>query len=704
MKDVKDTMFKQSCKVNLPKIVVMGIAGAGKSTFINSFLGLRQSSSTFIIGDIDVSTDTATDETCDIITLHDKVRESHLVIKSSTGDSSSLQKLSLALAQGLVRAHRVPSFADSESSLDQSSMFSNTTFNKHFNEAYISAKKLTRQLESKGSLDLLGNGLLSFVDVADTGVSKTASEAFISLAVHCRKHMLILNLLNLERDTPESLTVPPDFYDSASPHETSRPANVRNFKSALQSIKHSASMVSQASTTPKVLLVGTHKDKLPERRLSEAKHCLKQIAMSYAEKVGVMDTISPRIEFVDATSKRDCKHVQDHLMQIVQDRDEFQVEVPVKFLFFQSYLQAMNRMFISRRKLVEEAHRCDMTDEEEIEKFLILFNTCGSIVYSSNGEIPTLKDYVILNPNKFFKALDKLHDMDMKAISDNPELIKDTYAAKLGFLSENLASHLWPEEGEGKLTQAHFIISVLRDLKLALPKKSLRIDASVDGGKMVYFLPTLRPECDTTELTGDSSSLFITHRNTVLPFPVATDVLLQLQNRLGESLTFEPKPYHNTLTFKWHDAQEQRDAEVTVRFTSDHVEVAVGFPTHAPRISTATKLFSKLKTAVVELFQQLSGRIKGLEYELAVVCPHSQESSHRSGKLPPPSVVPKPVHYVAFGPLTSRRDERLVCQTCKEVVTVEKLSWARQLWTQVAYSGTSTSTRGDEGQSGKHCD
>ena len=690
---IRETILKQSVSVNLLHLAVTGLPGSGKSVLLQQILKLSQPIFDLRVGGKSTSRSVSTNEA---IVCYDQIQGSHVLI-DSTDEGDGVMAISFALVQHLSRVHNAPLLTSTDSTMDlDDCMFSDPNVSEHFKTVVSRFQKLTGQLETTGVVDMLKTNPLSLISLGNTGVSKTAQEVFYTLASRCNNQVL-LNLLNLKRDVPENFIVPPSFSDTEVPVDGIKPVKMVQFQSALQCFKRATFVASKACERESVLVVGTHTDKLNPGKVYETKNYVEQITMGCAENAGIADTVCPGIEWIHTNDENDCKRVQDRLLKMVYDEQAFQCDVPLRYVFLRCYLQSSKQMFISRRKLTEEAHKCGVINEEEIEQFLKIFNSCGSIVYSIDGEFPLLKDYIILNPHQFIKALDCLQDINAKSLNDKPELFKDVQATRLGFISQKLADYLWPEEGEGKMTQAHFVISVLKELKFILPTKELQIDSKdlmMDEEKLSYFVPTLRPDFDTTEPTGDSNSLFITYNDVLLPFNFSTDVILHLLDYFGAAITFDPKPFHNSVTFRWHDDREQRDANVTIRFLTEQVEVSVKFLNQAPRMSTVTKLFSQLKSACVQLFQQLSSKINEFDYKFAVVCPLSNEKVSHTHKAPPTS---KKIHFIAFSPL-STGEEKLFCRSCKEFVPSEKLPQSRLLWTQVAYRGPSMDTLSQDGE------
>ena len=667
---IKEVVLEKCISIKCLGLAVMGLPSSGKTEFLHQMLELKVDLGARGSSVLDIH---------EAVLCHDQFNDSHTLIKSSREDCS-VQPISVALAKTLVCMHKTPSLSSSMSSLvDPNNIveeFPDLNVNRHFKAILENVQKVALQLESTGSLDMLMTGSLSIFNLANTEVGKVAYDISCALASRC-ENLVIPNLLNLERDLPEK-------FISSIDGEQSKYA-VTKPESALVHYMDAAFIASRNCKGKRVILVGTHKDKLNQGKLKETKKNLEKITMGYAESIGVAGAICPGMECINAKDFDDCQRLQKRIIELINILENFQYNIPIRYLFLLSYLQNLNQMFISRRKLVEIARTCGVIDEDEIEEFLIIFNSCGSLIYSSGDEIPTLKDYIILNPFNFIKELDKLNQITTMSFSDKLELFEEVDDTRLGFISERMARYLWPGEGDGKMTQAHFFLTFFKELKVILPSNALQLETNIrkTGKGKFYYMPILRADQDSAELKGDSSSLIISHNNAVVPFRLQTDVIFQIQNHFGTTVTFDPKPHYNTICFKWHESsRDQCEANIIIRFNTEHIEVSVLFPNQVPHLSTVTRIYSQLKTACVQIFQVLSAEIKRLNYEFAFVCPHSSDTPSQSHA----DMYSTHVHFIQFHPLRAG-EKNFFCQSCQKRIPSDNLPWAKLLWTQVAYQG-----------------
>ena len=609
--------------------------------------------------------------------------QTHSLWESSKPDAH-VHTLATALAHVLARTHKSPSFTESVSGIQ---LFNDPNVNQYFHDTYSSLQQCVTMLESEGSMETLTTTRLTLLNLINLGVNRTAFEILGILGRQC-KSIVLLNLLNLERENPERFNKQLNLSDKklfGSRYEVREDdKHLLRLHSAMHYYMQAVVATGCTEQKGNVILVGTHKDQLSHGELKERKKYIEQTSLAYAEEVGVADSICQEMECVDARSVSDCFRLQKRLVELIHHKRQFEFKLPVSHIFLHCYLHSLGKVFMSRKQLVMEAYKCGIHDDDDIEAFLNVFSDCGSIIYSSDGEFPFLKEYVILNPFRFIEELDKLYYINTTSIHDEPALYECQSYIQYGFVSEQLASVLWQGEGEGDISEAEFILHVLEDLKIIAhipPKQFLSIKDVIPTtieGRDCYFMPTLRPEFDTTEPKFDSNSLIIVYNAAMIPFHLQSIIMLYLQSHLGDNLMYDPKRYYNTVCFHWQDSQHKCEANISVLFQVDQVEVSIKFLNHAPHMSQVTNLFSTLKTVCIQMLGQLSSQIKGFEYKLAIVCPYSSRSQ----------TPPTKVHFITFHPLSTKQTS-FFCEKCDKTITSDQLPWARLLWTQVAFSGPS---------------
>ena len=700
--DLKEFIFKQSVTVNLLELAISGLPCSGKDELLHHMLELGTSTTQARLSVEGPSPNNSGLDVYEGILCRNEVNGSHAWVESDK-EETHIHTLATALAHALARMHWCPFLVQDESG---SMVFEDPSVNEHFQITFTRLQRLVTKLESEGSMEQLITSSLTLLNLVNVGVNKAAFEILAILGSRC-KNIILLNMLNMERETPERFNKPPDLSDPVLYGKRYHPRKdgekVMKLHSSLYYYMQHIIAAGGYEQKGNTILVGTHKDRLSHGDFKQRKKFLELAIMGHAAEIGTTDAICPDMECINARDPDDCKRLQERIVKLIHHKKRFEYKVPITHLFFRCYLYNMKKLFISRKELVKEAHKCGMRDEEDIEKFLVVFNDCGSIFYSADGEFPLLKEYVILDPFQFIQALDRLYYVDLMSLHDKPELFRTLQNTHLGFLSDKLALELWPGEGEGGMTEAQFLLHILKDLKVIVqidrilprPTEETKTTPFCDEGQHCYFMPSLRPDFDTTEPKLDSNSLVVVYNVAMIPFHLQSDIVLYLQSQVGKEITYDPKPFYNTVCFKWCDPKEQCEANITVRFRMEQIEVSIKFSKQAPRMSLVTHLFSALKTACVHLLQQLSSQIKGFKYDLAIVCPLSNGGSSHS-KLTPTSQ--RKAHFITFNPLATK-ETSFFCDVCKTSVPSDQLPWARLLWTQVAYKGTSQQAVHPDGKS-----
>ena len=432
--DIKEMIFEKRVTVNCLELAVMGLPGSGKSELLHRMLELKaESTKQSSLLDFHLA-----------VLCHDQYSDSHTWIKSA-GEDCSVQPVSTALAKYLVCMHPTSSISGFMSGvIDPSNVvdeFSDFGLNRHFKVVLENIQKVAVQLESKGSLDVLKTSSLSIFNLAYFKVGRVALEVSSALASRSRNRV-ILNLLNLARYSPENVSLS-DGEKSAGESNIQR--GVMEPEYALHEYMNAVYIASRnhQGQQPRVIFIGTHKDKINQGNVKELKKSVEQIAQGYAESAGVADAICPGMECINTKDEKDYQCLQNRVLELINRKCIFQCEIPISYLFLLSYLQSLQQMFISRKRLTEIAHSCGVTDEDEIEEFLKIFNNCGSIINSTDDEIPILRDYIILNPYEFIKTLDKLDSIKTMSFSDKLELFEQVDSTRLGFISEEMAINVF---------------------------------------------------------------------------------------------------------------------------------------------------------------------------------------------------------------------------------------------------------------------
>ena len=199
--DIKNSILTESITVNLLELAVTGLPFSGKSELLHHMLELSTSTTRARYSIEGPSPNVSGLDVYEAVLQCNEVDGSYAWIEF-VKDDAEVHAIATVLAQSLAHTHRFPSFAGDETvSEDTERMFADTAINDHFRTVFNRLKNLITRLESEGSVEKRMNSSLTFINLVNVGVNKAVYEVLSILACHC-KNFLLLNLLNLERDTP----------------------------------------------------------------------------------------------------------------------------------------------------------------------------------------------------------------------------------------------------------------------------------------------------------------------------------------------------------------------------------------------------------------------------------------------------------------------------------------------------------------------
>jgi len=176
-------------------------------------------------------------------------------------------------------------------------------------------------------------------------------------------------------------------------------------------------------------------------------------------------------------------------------------------------------------------------------------------------------------------------------------------------------------------------------------------------------MPTLRPlYYNKFPLPNSQSLLVVTSNLDIIPYDLQSQFVIHMKNTCKGALKFLPTEHFNTLHFCWSKPREESaskevSADIYIRFLGDIAEFEVKMDSQDYR---GGKIYSKLKTACIDIFQRRAKEIPGMKYKLAFVCPKSEATQP---------------HYVTFK--VSQGAQPLYCSKCcdYQTVTPQKKIW-----------------------------
>ena len=445
---------------------------------------------------------------------------------------------------------------------------------------------------------MLTTGDLSFVTVWDIGMNKAVFDVMTMISPDCDSAIL-LDFFSLDLDA-DSINQVPDLGDEC-------------YKGRYKSSRNDAKQLLRLRTKLEYLyfpmfvlanrpcvLVATHNN-LPESHVREkSERVLRKIETQFHSRDHLHLPL-PHLVPVSYDKNGDIKALRGILEDVIFTRPQFQVQLPMKWVFLRTYLGYTRKLYIPLPDLKVVAKPLHITNGEVME-FLKVFAKCGSIIHVAGRCPECSSEFVILRVTDFLKEVEKLY-----YIQDNSELSADLKErAKLGYVSRELADELWVKGTSHPPQRSGFFIHALRRLGVLTALKQ-RPGEKVPREE--YFIPRIRPQsCDDAPV---HSSLFLTH-GTVFPFPLQSEFLTHFHEVLEDHFSFDPKECLNTLHFKTVEG----DHDLTLRFMNGYIEV------HGSGFSM--KLRGIIKTACIEVMAAIKRQRPklNLKYSLATLCPN----------------------------------------------------------------------------------
>ena len=565
-------------------------------------------------------------------------------------DGPPLDLLSFGLLYFLLGQHRVPK-GDSDLEVD-SSLFRSDDVREYFVSMSKSLVKMSVQFSTDKVMDKLFKGPLSLANVFSIFENRPMRE--ILQAFHGQHpNIILLNLIDISE------------YDQ---FKMLKDDNEKYFGSPLHHLSSSIEGVSREKPIiDRCAIIGTHKDKVRKvagRDVSAEKaKSIKQQVDAYCADIGVPSKIiHDKVVVLDTSSPEEtCQDVTNIITEIViKNKNPFEVDVPLKFLFFRWFLHSTKQKYITRAHFIEQAKMCFIETDAEIEDFLSIFRNTGSIISTSlEGEF--LHDNFILLPTDFLKDLCKLYSMKKDGTIPREYLASTAY----GVVSDRTLRSLWQGHTEA-ISVCDFFIKVLDNLGMLV---------QLDNDE--YYIPSLKDAYDPKQ--PDSDSLIITTDQPQIPLRKQVQFVKYFQNneKLKGKFKFlrgsgSLRNFCNVTYFQQCIPEKQLPA-LRVRFSLRHIEVSV-----LEANLRDAKTYSLLKTALVDIMNKVGEEYKSYRYKFNICCPKSK------GKM----------HFIPFEIL----DTSIVDLKCMELMNKnskcdcklsnkEKKYSDRLLWIQAAFAG-----------------
>lgn len=590
--------------------------------------------------------------------------------------------LAVALAQVFMRkGHRVL-----PKNLDNVELFGDPAIDAHFYNVFSTVVKVMQHVEHCDKLKFLSTASLTFINLWDLGTNKALYE-FIGAAASIGKikNLLLVDVLDLSRD-PQRLEQKLDMRNEAlyGKHcSGQKPFELFRLRTTLAYyILMILGAMESTLTSHSALLVGTHADSFAENQdgLKEAIEKVQVGVKARASDYGLQDVVCPGLLSVDAKNPEDVAIVKDKLNGLIDEGNHFRQDIRfephirLSWVFLRTTLHSTKRLFMSKAEILKYAYKCGLRDEDELDKFLMLFKDCASIIYSSTDEIRVLHENVVLNPAEFIQGLDSLYSVNCKVI---PEPVKPHLELlKYGFITPKLAKDIWKD-----VQKSEFYITVLEEFGLMthVQPAAILVTKSVGltqdtvqelNASGAFFLPTLRSEPHPKKPSKNDSKLLILGGDSFL---IARMVFHRQSTLLNYFTSEYPKNvklivgkedvYYNALHLQWLENGKPQ-AEVHIHFHGVYGSIDIQ-PLTDVQESAIIMCYSAVKAAAVNVLGK-----DDQNFRLGFICDKSKETDYPDG-----------LHFVKFHHLDPAKDN-LFCERCHHFMpmTVERKWWMNDLW------------------------
>ncbi len=618
----------ESVVLSLFDVVIAGLPYSGKSTLLQTIFETRspRRTSGLALYEVMLRRDRWTDESC-------WVETSKL--------QAEVHTMFLAFAHFFARQKRFPQLDSKGSKFE---IFSDPEVQSCFDETFSCLEQLLAELNSGEQVEKVLLSLLGLSNVYDIGVSKAAYE-FLTV-VGGGNNMLFVNVLDISKFDSKSILKPLNLQDTSyrGRYNASQASTFGN-QDPLHYLIDLVEVAARYRNT-NTLFVGTHADLLDSStREKRTKELMEQIK-ACGDDFGVEGSTYLPMITVDATNQVECKEINEGLIQLLNRNNSFEVCVSMRYIFLRYVLSCTGKPFMHRDELNMYAKYCGINTDEDVEKFLLLFRSCGSIVYYKDKD-KFLNSHIILLPIEFLRELERLY-----RVQSEPNLTEEVKACtQRGIVCDEVLRTLWK-----KSEDANFYVSALENLGLLTKLNHTR------NGKDIYFIPSMRLQHYTSSPANDS--LIIKSDASLIPFSSKQCHFVQhFLKKYKENMKLDENcPFYNCLAFLWKN--NVGEAKIMIRFFRCHIEISIVDSND----QLLNALYSMLKTDCVAIMNTLKPILR---FDLCIVCPNR--------------------HFIPFTACDTDV-EALECGSCKRMIGVTDSNWVK-----AAYRGSRKSASCSEG-------
>ena len=305
---------------------------------------------------------------------------------------------------------------------------------------------------------------ICILNIFNVGCSKAAYEFLPFLTQHCNK-LLQLVFLNIDRDL-NHLEQPLSMEDI---QHCNTPLNhlITPIQSRVKHLCYYASAGHQHSRQCS-LIVG-----LTEKNFSTEEIHL-QLQKLQTDIIQSLQDTAPTTEALVCTPGSE-DNIRKNLEKMILNEVKFFDSIPLRWVFLRSAIQVQYPlpMLMKKSDIINLVASVVVLDNNEIEMFLKTFTSFGSLFYAS--DIPSLREIVITDIERFVTCLDKVYNHQDNTLSD------------YGLIAEDTIKNLINED-------LKLFMAVVTSFQLAVPIMKSKIcgNETADDSKQKYYIPSMR--------------------------------------------------------------------------------------------------------------------------------------------------------------------------------------------------------------------
>ena len=300
---------------------------------------------------------------------------------------------------------------------------------------------------------------------------------------------------------------------------------------------------------PRMLCVGTHGDRLQSKQQRSA---VKSELKSHIKGKAFKELIEDVIIVDNTTSGSQCEDPNLALIRRLISKFTYEkliVKTPISWVLFRKVIQALEENVVS----LEEAHiiaRACKISPNDVPKVLLFYHDLGALLFYPH--IKGLQNKVVVSPKYFVDVIGKLFTIDPCDIKFDVEDMWKKFQ-EYGILIEHLYNSIWKQSED---FQPDALIDLLVDFRIAA---KVRTSIHHDPKVKQYFVPAILksfPRDPYEVLAGcyiHASPLHITFSTGFVPPGFFTRFVTTIASDPTYQLCFDHGVFRNHVTFRCGD-------------------------------------------------------------------------------------------------------------------------------------------------------